>query len=115
MSNNPKRQDSGPDAGQGADNEQPETSSESAQSVFAERSVFSAEYQAFLRHLRNARRQAGLTQVEVGQRLGVAQAIISKCERGERRLDVIELRAYCRALEISYLTFLTELESALTP
>lgn len=87
-----------------------ETARESAPSVFAERSVFSTEYQVFLRHLRDARRQAGLTQVEVGKRLGVAQAIISKCERGERRLDVIELRAYCRALGVSHLDFLAELE-----
>lgn len=106
MSNNPPRP--------GAHDEPLETASESAQSVFAERSVFSNEYQAFLRHLREARREAGLTQVEVGKRLGVAQAIISKCERGERRLDVIELRAYCGALEVSHLDFLADLENVLT-
>ena len=97
----------------GAHDEQSEPASESAQSVFAERSVFSTEYQTFLRHLREARREAGLTQVEVGKRLGVAQAIISKCERGERRLDVIELRAYCGALGVSYLDFLADLENVL--
>ena len=93
---------------------QPDEATESVSTIFAERSVFSAEYQVFLRHLREVRHKAGLTQVEVGKRLGVAQAIISKCERGERRLDVIELRAYCVALEVPYLTFLTELENALT-
>ena len=87
---------------------------ELAQTIFAERSVFSAEYQVFLRHLREVRRRTGLTQVEVGKRLGVAQAIISKCERGERRLDVIELRAYCVALGVPYLGFLTDLEEMLT-
>lgn len=107
MSNNPPRQ--------GAHDQQSEPASESAQSVFAERSVFSAEYQTFLRHLREARREAGLTQVEVGKRLGVAQAIISKCERGERRLDVIELRAYCGAMGVSHLDFLADLEKILVP
>jgi ribosome-binding protein aMBF1 (putative translation factor) len=81
--------------------------------VFAEKSVFTPEYQAFLRHLRAARREAGLTQVELGQRLGQPQAIISKCERGERRLDVIELRAYCAAMGLPYLEFLQGLEQEL--
>jgi transcriptional regulator with XRE-family HTH domain len=67
-----------------------------------------------LRHLRAARKAAGLTQTEVGERLRQPQAIISKCERGERRLDVIELRAYCNALGISYLKFLNKLEADLS-
>ena len=92
-----------------------DTGGPSLHAVFAERSVFSIEYQTFLRHLREVRRRAGLTQVEVGERLGVAQAIISKCERGERRLDIIELRAYCTALGTSYLVFLAELEDILNP
>jgi transcriptional regulator with XRE-family HTH domain len=78
-----------------------------------EKSVFTQEYQIFLRHLREARTASGLTQVELGERLGQPQAIISKCERGERRLDVIELRAYCSAMGISYLQFLRKLEQEL--
>ena len=80
------------------------------QSVFTERSVFTREYQLLLRHLREARTAAGLTQTELGERLGQPQAIISKCERGERRLDVIELRAYCEAMGVPYLKFLNKLE-----
>jgi transcriptional regulator with XRE-family HTH domain len=67
----------------------------------------------FLRHLREARQKAGLTQVELGKRLGQPQAIVSKCERGERRMDVIELRQYCAALGLSYLKFLRQLENDL--
>ena len=37
------------------------------------------------------RRKAGLTQVQVAGRLGRPQAFVTKYERGERRLDVIEL------------------------
>jgi ribosome-binding protein aMBF1 (putative translation factor) len=83
------------------------------QSVFTERSVFTAEYQLLLRHLREERKRVGLTQTELGEHLGQPQAIISKCERGERRLDVIELRAYCAAMGISYLKFLSQLEAEL--
>jgi transcriptional regulator with XRE-family HTH domain len=54
-------------------------------------SVHSDRYQAFLTRLRAARREAGLTQQEVAAQLGVPQSYISKCESGERRVDVIEL------------------------
>ena len=60
-----------------------------------------------------ARQASGLTQIQLGQKLGQPQAIISKCERGERRLDVIELRAYCAAMGVPYLTFLHDLEKEL--
>mgnify|MGYP004713417323 CR=1 FL=1 len=48
--------------------------------------------------LKEARRKSQLTQTEVASKLGVPQAYISKVERGERRLDVVELVAYCEAL-----------------
>jgi transcriptional regulator with XRE-family HTH domain len=48
--------------------------------------------------LRQLRREAGLTQVEVARRLDVAQSFVSKYESGERRLDVIELRHVAQAL-----------------
>ncbi|OUC11911.1 MAG: hypothetical protein B0A82_24695 [Alkalinema sp. CACIAM 70d] len=55
------------------------------------RSVYSRRYQEFLLRLRSARKEAGLTQKEVALRLGVPQSYVSKCESGERRVDVIEL------------------------
>lgn len=49
-------------------------------------------YRNFLVRLIEARKQAGLTQVEVAKRLGRAHSFISKCELGERRVDFVELR-----------------------
>lgn len=49
-------------------------------------------YRRFLVRLIEARKQAGLTQVDVAKRLGRAHSFISKCELGERRVDFIELR-----------------------
>lgn len=51
------------------------------------------EYRRFIARLREARERAGLTQVEVAKRLRVPQSYVSKCESGERRVDVIELAA----------------------
>lgn len=44
-----------------------------------------------LKKLHEARLSAGLTQVEVVEKLGKPQSYISKIERGERRVDIVEL------------------------
>ena len=51
---------------------------------------------AFLVRLRAARTSAGLTQAEVAKQLAVPQSFISKCESGERRVDIVELQALAR-------------------
>jgi transcriptional regulator with XRE-family HTH domain len=40
--------------------------------------------------LRQARRSAGLTQRQVGERLGKPRSYVSECERAERRIDMDE-------------------------
>jgi hypothetical protein len=37
---------------------------------------------------------------------------VGKCERGERRLDVVELQAFCRAVGVSLPDFARQLEEA---
>ena len=54
-------------------------------------SVYSKRYKSFLLRLRTARLDAGLTQLQVAQLLDVHQSYVSKCESGERRVDVVEL------------------------
>ena len=56
--------------------------------------VHSRPYQHLLRLLRAAREKAGLTQSEVARKLNRPQSFVSKCESGERRIDVIELRDF---------------------
>ncbi|WP_416244295.1 helix-turn-helix domain-containing protein [Azospira sp. APE16] len=48
----------------------------------------------------------------MAQRLGETQSFVSKCERGERRLDVIEFRAWSRALGFSLQEITERLEQA---
>lgn len=54
------------------------------------------QYRAFLQRLKQARLDAGLTQVEVSHRLGRPQSFVSKCESGERRVDFVELQYFAR-------------------
>jgi transcriptional regulator with XRE-family HTH domain len=64
------------------------------------RSIFSERYERFRRLLVEARRAAGLTQVELSQKLSRPQSFVSKYERGERRLDVVEFLEVAEALGI---------------
>ena len=57
-------------------------------------SVHTPEYQAFLKRLKAARKEAGLTQADVAERLGRQQSFVAKCESGERRVDVVELQRF---------------------
>jgi transcriptional regulator with XRE-family HTH domain len=48
-----------------------------------------------------ARKGAGLTQNDLARRLSRPQSFVSKFERGERRLDVIEFLDVAQAIGIS--------------
>lgn len=74
-----------------------------------EKSIYSQEYAAFLKLLKAERVRLGFTQEEIASRLSATQSFVSKCERGERRLDVVELRAWCDALELPLHDFITRL------
>jgi transcriptional regulator with XRE-family HTH domain len=63
-----------------------------------EKSIYSEQYQQLCTLLRQLRREAGLTQVDVATRLDVPQSFVSKYESGERRLDVVELRHVAEAI-----------------
>ncbi|MFK0684333.1 helix-turn-helix domain-containing protein [Ochrobactrum sp. BD61] len=45
-----------------------------------------------------ARKDAGITQTELGKRIGQRQTFVSKFEQGERRLDIAEFIMVCRAI-----------------
>jgi len=75
-----------------------------------EKSIYTKEYSLFLEQLRKAREEKGLTQTEVAVRLGQTQSFVSKVERGERRLDIVELRAFCSAIGIGLGQFVDALE-----
>jgi transcriptional regulator with XRE-family HTH domain len=78
-----------------------------------DKSIYSREYEIFLHQLRAARRDAGLTQEQLAERVGQTQSFISKCERGERRLDIVEVRAFCAAIGISFPRFVAAFDRKL--
>ena len=71
--------------------------------------MFSEQYERFKQLLIAARKKAGLTQVELAERLSRPQSYVSKYERGERRLDVIEFLEVAEAIGIEPIEFLRKL------
>ena len=51
-------------------------------------------------YLIQKRNELDLTQRDLGARLSVHHTLIGKVETGDRRLDVVELLDYCKALEV---------------
>lgn len=70
------------------------------------------EYRALVGALKRARLDAGLTQIAVAEELDATQAFVSKVERGERRIDVIEFADFCYAIGVDPATLL---RTVLTP
>ena len=79
------------------------------------KSIYSRDYRLFLQLLKTTRRDAGLNQEQIAARLGKTQTFVSKCERGERRVDIVEVRAFCKAIGTSFPLFISEFENLLKP
>lgn len=78
-----------------------------------DKSIFTPEQVKFQELLRQVRKEAGLTQAELAQRLNTLQTIVSNFEIGERRLDVLELRQVCAAVGMPLVDFVVRLEEVL--
>lgn len=64
----------------------------------ARRDKFDREYRAIIAALQRHRKAAGITQWDLARALGTDQSQISKLERSERRLDIIDYLRICRAI-----------------
>jgi hypothetical protein len=47
-----------------------------------------------------------MTQTDGGKKFGAHASFVSKCESGERRVDVVELAAFCQIYGVSLAEFL---------
>lgn len=70
------------------------------------KSQHTRKYETMLATLRRAREKSGLTQLEVSALLGTYATYVSKCESGERRIDVVELAEFCKVYRIPVSAFL---------
>jgi transcriptional regulator with XRE-family HTH domain len=75
------------------------------------KSIFSTEQIALQNLLRKVRSEAGLTQAALAKKLNRPQSFVSKYEIGERRLDLVELRQVCAALNVSLTRFVKRFEN----
>jgi transcriptional regulator with XRE-family HTH domain len=70
-----------------------------------------SDYLFFQSLLKGIRREKGLTQVVLAEKMRKPQSYVSKYESGEKRLDLVELRQVCQALEISLIDFVRRFEA----
>jgi transcriptional regulator with XRE-family HTH domain len=75
------------------------------------KSTFTSGYDVVLQNLISARKSAKITQRELATRLGKIQSFVSKYERRERRLDVVEFVAIARAVGIDPCDVVREIEA----
>ncbi len=76
-----------------------------------DKSIFTPEQIRLQELLRQIRLGAGLRQQDLATKLEQPQSFVSKYEAGERRLDLLEIRAICAAVGISLREFVDRLES----
>lgn len=73
------------------------------------RTIHDPRYRAVIERLASIRREMRLTQEALALRLtGFTQPDVSKVEAGQRRLDVVELLDWVRALDYEFDQFLQE-------
>ncbi|MDD3984182.1 MAG: helix-turn-helix transcriptional regulator [Candidatus Omnitrophica bacterium] len=56
------------------------------------KSIYSKDYKRTIEKLKKVRLEVGLKQEDVAEKLKKPQSYISKIERGERRIDIAELK-----------------------
>jgi transcriptional regulator with XRE-family HTH domain len=75
-----------------------------------EKSTFTPQHKVFVELLRETRQSAGITQAELATKVRTSQSIVSKWERGELRLDLVQIQAVCLALGTSLSAFAQQFE-----
>jgi len=74
------------------------------------KSLFTRKHTQLRKLLTKARKEAKLTQTALAHRLNRRQAYISRIERGERRIDVVEFLDLAHAIGFNPAKFITEFD-----
>ena len=78
-----------------------------------EKSIHQKRYRTMIALLRKRRETIGMTQIQLAEKLNISQAVVSKIETCERRLDLIELIDVCDSMNVSIVEFFNELTNKL--
>lgn len=78
-------------------------------------SIYPNDYRALIAMLVAARKLKKITQVQLATGMRVQQSFISKVERGERRLDVVELLRMCELLDVPMTSLLGAIPPRFSP
>ena len=68
-----------------------------------------ARYRSVVETLVKRRRELGLSQQALAERLGLHKQFVSRVELGERRLDVVEFADFARALGLAPADLMAEI------
>jgi len=60
------------------------------------KAIYSKEHRSLVEKLKKARKEARIDQIEAARLLGVTQSYISKIESGQRRIDIVQLKAFAK-------------------
>jgi len=71
------------------------------------------KHQMLREMLQGRRKKANLTQRQLAALLDKPQSWVCRHERGDLRMDYMELRAYLQALDVSVVSFVSALERKL--
>lgn len=72
------------------------------------KSIFTEDYGILVHLLRTKRKNAKITQVRLAEMLNETQAFVSRSEKRERRVDIIEIEQICECIGIGLDEFVAD-------
>lgn len=73
------------------------------------KTIHRKKYHRVIARLRAKREAAGLTQIDVAEKMGISQPTLNKIEVCQRRLDLIEMFDYCNAIDLDFESLIAEI------
>lgn len=79
-----------------------------------DKSIHTRQYRMLIGLIREERERRHVTQEQLASALSMKQAVISKIENCERRIDMLEMRQICLALEVPLVEIINKFEERIS-